>query len=182
MAQRRMEREAVAELLEAFQRRRSLTLLRAVLGAAARAGTAAEVRAHLIEALEAEVDADPRLLYRLYLEDGQDVEAAAAARRLGEASALLEVAEGCALRFRMLALQLYLESADLLARQGHRRAYGRAAAVLCRLRAAMEGEEVRWEGLFSGYCARHRRRRALLQELVRAGLDPGSPPPVAEMP
>lgn len=182
MPPRRSDPGSVAALVEAFHHRRSLSVLRAVLAAAARAGKGPEVRAHLIERLEADADADPRILYRLYLEDEQDAEAAAAARQLGEPGPLIEVAEISARRFRMLSLQLYFEAADLLALQGNRHAYARAAAVLCRLRAIMEGEEVRWVGLLEGYRDRHRRRRALLQELVRAGLDPDELPPVAEMP
>ena len=181
MPPRHEDSAPVAALMEAFQRRRTLSLLRAVLAAAARAGKGAEVRAHLVERLEAEAESDPRLLYRLYLEDEQDAEAAAAARRLAEPGPLIEVAEACARRFRMLALQLYFEAADLLARQGNRHSYARAAAVLCRLRAVMQGEEARWVGLLDGYRERHRRRRALLQELVRAGLDPDDIPPRAEM-
>jgi|GEM_PF-4563038 len=182
MPPRRSGPDSLAALVEAFHCRPSLNGLRVVLAAAGHAGRRAEVRAHLIERLEAGAAADPRLLYRLYLEDGQEAEAALAARRLGEPGPLIEVAEASAPRFRMLALQLYLEAADLLARQGSRPAYARAAGVLSRLRAAMEGEEGRWIVVLQGFRECHRRRRALVQELIRAGLDLGDVPPLAEVP
>ncbi len=163
--------EALAAQLDAFRRQPSLERLRAVLTAARRAGKAPAVRAHLMEILEADAVANPRLLYRLYLEDGQDARAADAARALGSPAALLDVADATRMRFRILSIHLYLEAADLLAEQGNRRAYARAATVLCWLRALMEGEELRWASFMRAYRHRHRRQRALLQELVRAGLE-----------
>jgi hypothetical protein len=167
--------EALSAHLDAFRRQPSLERLRAVLHAARRAGRAPAVRAHLMEVLEADAAADPRLLYRLYLEDGQDTRAADAARALRSPGALLDVADATRVRFRILSIHLYLEAADLLAGQGNRRAYARAAAALCWVRALMEGEEVRWSAWMRAYLHRHRRRRALMQELVRAGLDVGEP-------
>ena len=163
--------EALAAHLDAFRRQPSLERLRAVLQAARRAGKAPAVRAHLMEILEADAAANPRLLYRLYLEDGQDARAADAARALGSPVALLDVADATRMRFRMLSIHLYIEAADLLAEQGNRHAYAKAAAALCWVRALMEGEELRWASFMRASGQRHRRRRALMQELVRAGLE-----------
>ncbi len=167
----------LARILEGFRARPSLAGLRAALVQAERCGRRPEVRACLLETLEAGVAREPRLVYRLYLEDGDDLGAAAAARQLGHPSALLDVADATRRSFRALSIQLYLEAADALARQGTRRAYARAALALSWCRALMAGEEVRWVSWFGAFRDRHRRRRTLLQELVRAGLDPEQIPP-----
>jgi hypothetical protein len=148
--------------------------LRSVLAAARAAGCRAGVRAHLIERLEAAGGAT-QLLCRLYLEDGQGEAAAAAARRAADPAALVEVADGLLPGSRGLALQLYLEAVDLLAGAGGRAACARAAHLLALLRAAWEGEEGRWTRALDGLppCAG---RRALIQELRRAGLEGASLP------
>ena len=176
MVSRRSGPESLAALVEAFHRQPGLSRLRTVLVAAARAGKRTEVRAHLIERLEADAACDPRCLYRLYLEDGQDLRAAQTARCLGDPGSLIEVAEATVSRFRILALQLYLEAADRLARQGRRPAYARAAAVLCRLREATAGDEGAWHVLIRGFAVQQRWRRGLGQEMIRAGLDPADLP------
>ncbi len=105
---------------------------------------------------------------------GEDEAAARLARDAGRPDLLLTVGDATALRFRALSIQMRVEAADRLADRGTHRSYATAVRVLSDSRGAMQGEDLRWISLMAGYTARHRRRRALLAALRRAGLDPQS--------